>query len=135
MAHRLNGGAQFRTRLTLRPGQNGTKKLMHKYGERLLAVRYHYDPSQRRRLKTVELIEEELPWDPPLRAGLPADAQVAVRVAWEETELRRLVKGADGKWDAKRKVWLLPYAAVKALNLESRMLDEASTGTYLPVNT
>ena len=28
------------TRLTLRPGQHGTRKLVERYGERLLRVRY-----------------------------------------------------------------------------------------------
>ena len=30
------------TRLTLRPGQSGTKKLLERYGERLVRVRYLY---------------------------------------------------------------------------------------------
>ncbi|MEK6246087.1 MAG: hypothetical protein AABM33_16510 [Pseudomonadota bacterium] len=31
------------TRLTLRPGQDGTKKLLQRFGKRLVAVRYLYD--------------------------------------------------------------------------------------------
>ena len=31
------------TRLTLRAGQGGTKKLMERYGEKLVRVRYLYD--------------------------------------------------------------------------------------------
>ena len=31
------------TRLTLRPGQPGTRKLVERYGERLVRVRYVYD--------------------------------------------------------------------------------------------
>src|SRR6185503_18147004 len=57
------------TRLTLRPGQNGTKKLLDRYGERLVRVRYLYDPQAGRRLKTVELIVESIAWRPrPRRA-------------------------------------------------------------------
>ena len=52
------------TRLTLRPGQNGTKKLLERYGERLVRVRYLYDVKTGRRLKTVELIVEAVPWRP-----------------------------------------------------------------------
>ena len=33
----------MRTRLILKPGQRGTKKLGAKYGDRLLCVRYRYD--------------------------------------------------------------------------------------------
>lgn len=48
----------MKTRLTLKPGQNGTKKMLDKYGERLLAVRYRYDAARHLRIKTVELVEE-----------------------------------------------------------------------------
>jgi hypothetical protein len=34
---------------TLRPGQKGTRHLMEKYGERLIRVRYRYDPKTNRR--------------------------------------------------------------------------------------
>jgi hypothetical protein len=47
-------------RLTLKPGQKGTKKLLRRYGDKLVCVRYRYDPQNKKRYKTVELIEEEL---------------------------------------------------------------------------
>jgi len=50
------------TRLTLRPGQPGTRKLFARYGERLVCVRYLYDAASGRRLKTVELVVESVPW-------------------------------------------------------------------------
>ena len=52
------------TRLTLRPGQHGTRKLAARFGERLVRVRYLYDAEGGRRLKTVELIVESVPWSP-----------------------------------------------------------------------
>lgn len=54
----------MQTRLSLKPGQKGTKKLVAEYGDRLIAVRYRYDLSRQRRYKTVELIVEESPWLP-----------------------------------------------------------------------
>jgi len=51
----------MRTRLTLQPGQSGTKELVEQYGDRLVCVRYRYDATRRRRFKTVELIVEEAP--------------------------------------------------------------------------
>ena len=48
------------TRLTLRPGQNGTRKLVERFGKRLVRVRYRYDTEQRKRYTTVELIEQGL---------------------------------------------------------------------------
>lgn len=44
----------------------GTEKLVTKYGDRLVAVRYRYSHEKRRRYKTVELIVAEDDWAPPL---------------------------------------------------------------------
>jgi hypothetical protein len=57
----------MQTRLSLRPGQKGTKKLVAEYGDRLVAVRYRYDIERRRRYKTVELIVDEMPWSPRIK--------------------------------------------------------------------
>ena len=51
-------------RLTLRPGMAGTKKLLERYGERLVCVRYRYDRATGRRVKTAELIVEDVAWAP-----------------------------------------------------------------------
>lgn len=112
----------MKTRLVIRPGQNGTKKLLAKYGVRLLAVRYRYDETRRRRLKTVELIEEELPWDPPMPKNRDPDELVLVRLQWDELDLRAAVKSAGGRWQQDRKLWQLRYAAVYGLALESRIV-------------
>lgn len=62
------------TRLHLKPGQNGTKRLVQKYGDRLVCVRYRYDEVSGQRHKTVELIEENgaLATRNQLRAALDA---------------------------------------------------------------
>src|SRR5882672_3898114 len=49
-------------RLTLRRGMSGTKKLLARYGERLVCVRYRYDRATGRRVKTAELIVEDVAW-------------------------------------------------------------------------
>jgi hypothetical protein len=106
----------MRTRLTLWPGQKGTRKLVSKYGERLVCVRYRYDAGRRRRYKTVELIEEETVW-------LPDPAEVVqVRVEWGEAELARQVKQAGGVWKSRAKVWELALGEVIALGLEGRIV-------------
>ena len=86
----------MRTRLILKPGQRGTKKLGAKYGDRLLCVRYRYDEKRRKRVKTVELIVDEVDWQP---GGLQVSGKkvAEVRVAWQELELRRKVKSAGGR--------------------------------------
>ncbi len=52
------------TKLTLKPGQRGTKKLLKKYGNRLICVRYRYDEEKKLRYKTVELIVDVSEWEP-----------------------------------------------------------------------
>jgi len=113
----------MKTRLTLRAGQNGTKKLQRKYGNRLLAVRYRYDSVRRLRLKTVELIEEEMPWDLATPAAGAALRPVTIQIEPDEDELRNSVKAAGGFWLWKRKLWQLPYCVVDAMGLRSRIVE------------
>lgn len=120
---RLRPKGSLRTGLTLRPGENGTKKLMQKYGARLLAVRYRYDVAGQRRLKTVELIEEEMPWTPPPPTR-GADDVVFLRIAYDEADLRRRVKAAGAYWQPDRKLWCARYVVVRALGLEERIVAE-----------
>ena len=51
-------------KLSLKPGQNGTKKQVEKYGSKLVTVRYRYDEGKRKRYKTVEIIVAESTWFP-----------------------------------------------------------------------
>jgi len=112
----------MKTRLTLRPGQNGTKKLKAKYGNRLIAVRYRYDPVYRIRLKTVELIEEELPWDPVAPPGREPNAMVLIRLGYHEDKLRGSVKAAGGMWFPERRLWQLSYRLAMAMGLDGRIV-------------
>jgi hypothetical protein len=112
----------MRTRLKLNPGQRGTKKLVAEYGEGLICVRYRYDEAQKKRFKTVELIVEAIVWEPKVRQ--PAgDTLVRIRVELPETEVRRQVKRAGGRWDPKRRVWELRNDRVVALGLEGRIVE------------
>ena len=69
----------------LNPGQKGTKRLVEKYGDSLLCVRYRYDESRGVRLKTVEIVVEEKAWKPSLqyRGGL-----VSVLAGFTEKAMR-----------------------------------------------
>ncbi len=71
-------------RSTMRPRQKGTKKLVARFGSRLLFVGYRYDPKLKKRFTTVELIVAETDWTPPV------SPMVRVRVD---------VKAAGAKWD------------------------------------
>jgi len=110
------------TRLTLRPGQNGTKKLRERYGDRLVRVRYLYDPQARRRLKTVELIVEAVPWQPRERHPRRRDDEiVAVRIAFQETELRERAKRLGAVWRPAQKLWEITWRDAKRLGIADRV--------------
>ncbi|SRR5581483_3696 len=105
----------MKTRLTLSPGMNGTKKLVGRYGDRLVCVRYRYDEKRNKRIKTVELIEDEAPWQCPQEIYL-------VKIAYQETELREAIKQSGGRWNAQTKVWECDARVVKKLSLEPRVI-------------
>jgi len=49
----------MKTILILKPGQKGKKKLVAKYGQRLLCVRYRCDEILKKRFRTVEIVADE----------------------------------------------------------------------------
>jgi len=112
------------TRLSLAPGQNGTKKLLARYGERLVCVRYRYDAERKVRHKTIELIVETATWQPNRRNArrVPQD-MVAVRIAFSETELRERIKAAGGIWRHKQRLWEVDWKTVVDLGVQARVVD------------
>jgi hypothetical protein len=121
-------------RTTRRPGQKGTKRHLERFGDRLLFVRYRYDPAGRRRVTTVELIVDEQPWAPRTETALekttprPPDLPelVALRIERHESAIRAKVKAAGAKWDAVRRVWILPLRRARALGLQERIVSAGS---------
>ena len=115
----------MQTKLVLKPGQGGTKKLLDEYGERLVCVRYRYDAAKRKRYKTVELIVDEVDWNP-----LPSPEEVVgVRVVYGEYELGKRVRQAGGVWNRERQLWEMRYQDVIVLGLEERVVRE-NDGVY-----
>jgi hypothetical protein len=119
-------------RTVRKPGDKGTQALMQKYGERLVCIRYRYDPARKKRLKTVELIVAEQDWNPP--APHPEEdkpsgfgpkryytRRLGVRLSHLETELRRKVLAAGGMWDPSERLWFLPEEEVRRLGLVQRV--------------
>lgn len=112
---------------TMKPGQNGTRKLIEKYGDRLVCVRYRYDRQYGKRYTTVELIEEESSWgmqgEVKAQALPPAEPQrLGIKVEYWETDLRGKVKAAGGIWRPRQKLWEMRYEDVVALGLENRVI-------------
>lgn len=102
----------------MQPGSNGAKKLTERYGSRLVCVRYRYDPERKRRLKTVELIEEDVPWIVPTEVD-----HYLVKIAYEEEALREKVKTAGAEWVRERRLWRVSGRTVRHLALEDRVVD------------
>jgi hypothetical protein len=117
----------MKTRLTLSPGQKGTKKLLQQYGDQLVCIRYRYNPELKRKYKTVELIVEESPWIPDnsksiMKKESKFNKPVKVRIGYSETNLRDQIKNSGGRWQNEDKAWLLPYRKAVEFGLESRIV-------------
>jgi len=106
----------------IQPGQPGTKKLVEKYGENLVCVRYRYDEQRKRKFKTIELIIENIPWQPN-PAKIPMNKVMDLRINGNEVALRNRVKIVGGKWNPWRQVWHLSYKKVVELGLTDRIVN------------
>jgi len=103
----------------LKPGQKGTRRLVEKYGDSLLCVRYRYDVKRGVRLKTVEIIVEEKPdHSPRFKEG----DVVPVSVGFEELELREQLRALHSRWDSQQKLWFVPYRLIQGTSLEDRIV-------------
>lgn len=112
---------------TLKPGKPGTKRLVERYGDQLIAVRYRLDRKTNTSYTTIELIVEQKyalfkqqPASPSPTASAPIS--VALRIHRHETELQSLVKSAGGKWDRDNLVWLISPDEAQRLGLRERII-------------
>jgi len=113
------------TRLKLKPGQKGTKALVEQYGNALVCVRYRYDEARNTRIKTVELIVDRK--DLTAKQQMIADeVLVALRIAYGELDLGKMVKTAGGRWDSDVKLWYVQYGKIKGTELEKHIILDAS---------
>ncbi len=82
----------------LKPRQNGTRRLVERFGDSLLCVRYRYDEIREVRIKTVEIIVDERPGraEPRLRET----DSVFVQVPYTMRALRERLKAVGARWNA-----------------------------------
>jgi len=100
----------------------GTKKLLQRFGKRLVTVRYLYDAAAGRRHKTVELIVASRPWSPrPRRLRRTPDDIVTVRIGYHEAGLRERAKALGGIWRPAQKLWELTWDAARKLGITDRV--------------
>jgi hypothetical protein len=100
-------------------------------------VRYLYDPQTRRRLKTAELIVESVPWTASIQQPRRRDDEiVAVRVAFEETELSARAMRLSAVWRAAHRLWEISWSNAKRLGIADRVVQitkwVSSTRIYMP---
>ena len=87
-----------------------------------MRVRYLYDEASGRRLKTVELIVEAIPWRPRARTPRRRDDEiVAVRIAFHEADLRERAKRLGAVWRPAQKLWELTWLDAKRLGVADRV--------------
>ncbi len=121
----------MQVRTVRKPGERGTQRLVDQYGERLVRVRYRYDPQKLKRYKTVELIIAEESWipEPAARVDDAPSAvkhrytpRVPVRIRYHEKELRRQIKAIGGTWEPAKKLWYAPEEYVRKIGLDKRIV-------------
>ncbi len=108
---------------TLVPGQPGTKKLVEKYGEDLVCVRYRYDLKNKQKLTTVEIIIDRQKWTKH-QSRTPPNKIINLRIDYGEPGLAQQVRSLGGMWDSQKKTWKLPFKYVQTLRLEDRIIKQ-----------
>lgn len=101
----------------LHPGQAGTKRLVKRHGDALVCVRYRHDALKLYRFTTIELLVDAAP----LRPRLFDAASFGLHLERSEADLRRAVRCAGARWDPQDRLWWLPGAQIRRLNLVHRI--------------
>lgn len=121
----------MQVRTVRKPGERGTRRLVERFGKRLVCIRYRYDREKRKRYKTVELVIAEEPWAPSPDPRVDEAAQapeprytprVPVRIGYREKELQRQIKAIGGHWEPAKKLWYAPEEYVRRIGLDKRIV-------------
>ena len=114
----------------LNRGENGTKRYLRKYGERLLCVRYRIDKESGKRYTTVELIVDQAFYRPKTeyeKERFPrVNRYLYVCIAYEEKDLQVNIRRAGGKWIKDKKRWKISYYKANNLGLNVRIEEVQS---------
>ncbi|MBK7616634.1 MAG: hypothetical protein IPJ08_20025 [Burkholderiales bacterium] len=101
---------------TLSPEQPGTMRLLRRYGDALVCVRYREDPQRAQRYTTVELIVDRRPFRP------RGDPQVAVQIDYAEARLRQRAQELGAEWNPTKRAWVMPFSVAERLKLLDRIV-------------
>lgn len=94
---------------TLQPGQHGTHRFLDEWGDKLVAVRYRKTKDKSRAYTTIEIIVDERVVSTSTLNNRALNMtgrnrSVAIRVHYEESELRHKIKMAGAKWSPQLKL-------------------------------
>ena len=115
----------MKTKVNLKPGQKGTKRLVEQYGDALICVRYRYDAKTCKQYKTVEIIVSESEWTPP-PAKYPDGALVPLKIGIKQTALQEQLRAVGGRWDKQQQFWFVPYGCIAGTKLEKFIAVETN---------
>lgn len=105
---------------TLWPPRPGTVRLLERFGDALVCVRYREDPSGLRRYLTVELVVETVRTARARRSSVER-ALFPLMLGPGDREMRAAIKQAGARWHPGDRLWYLPAAAIRRLGLEDRI--------------
>ena len=112
---------------TFKPGDDGTKRYTDKYGQTLCAVRYRRSPCRTRVYTTVEIIvSEREAYRKNDNAFIKRSVDkkwVALRIGFEEVELRNEVRRIGGRWSKSAQAWVANRRLAESANLGSRIVE------------
>jgi len=116
----------------IKPGENGSKRYLRTYGDRLICVRYRNDHANQKNLVTVELIVAEHPHPAGNHELFDAmyphpNRWVMLRIDYEEKQLQGEIRQRGGKWIKSKQLWSVPYRIVQELKLEDRMRSDGES--------
>ena len=119
----------FEVRQTLRPGEAGTRKLVARFGDKLVCIRYRVDAARGVRYTTVELIVDQAPLTErrvnPSSSSFPdRNPMVGVKIFFREDVLREKAKEEGAIWRPRQKLWEMPLQTARRLGLEGRIVSD-----------
>jgi hypothetical protein len=110
----------MKTRLTLKSGQDGTIRLVDKYGDALVCIRFRYDVKNGKRLKTVELIVYAIDWSPPPLRYVSKDI-FPLRKSASNMCLLTMVKAVSGRWKPEEQLCFVKFGSIAGGPLENHI--------------
>ncbi|MFW2439476.1 MAG: hypothetical protein ACN4GR_08910 [Arenicellales bacterium] len=111
----------------INPGQPGTKKHLAKFGNDLICVRYRHDQENNQRITTIELVVDKGFYRPELNYAKnylleEKNKLINLFIGYDESELRRKVIKAGGKWVNEKKCWEVKHNDAVKMGLKERII-------------